>query len=248
MEYWNHNVHYQWAILDAVPPGCGEALDVGCGDGLLVRQLAARCRSATGIDSDPRIIELARQRARSGTGPAHDVGASGAGLATGAGPTVGAGPDAGAGPSVGAGPANGGAPDITFIDGDFMKYPFESGAYDFVSANTSLHHMDFAQALLKMADLLAPGGTLAVVGLANDGWPLDKIIGAAGLPPHLFYKWRYGKGGPGCVIKDPDMTWAQVRETAARLLPGSRYRRHLMWRYSITWRKTHTARTPVKRP
>ena len=33
------------------------------------------------------------------------------------------------------------------------------------------------------------------------------------------------------------MTWAQVRETAARLLPGVRYRRHLLWRYSLVWTK-----------
>ena len=33
--YWNHNVHYQSIILGAVPPGCGPALDVGCGDGVL---------------------------------------------------------------------------------------------------------------------------------------------------------------------------------------------------------------------
>jgi hypothetical protein len=31
--YWNHNVHYQPVILNAVPPGCDTALDVGCGDG-----------------------------------------------------------------------------------------------------------------------------------------------------------------------------------------------------------------------
>jgi hypothetical protein len=36
---------------------------------------------------------------------------------------------------------------------------------------------------------------------------------------------------------EPDMTWAQVRKTAARLLPGARYRRHLLWRYSLVWTK-----------
>ncbi|MDX6340004.1 MAG: hypothetical protein QOH87_142, partial [Trebonia sp.] len=28
-EYWNHNVHYQRVILDAVPDRCGAAVDVG---------------------------------------------------------------------------------------------------------------------------------------------------------------------------------------------------------------------------
>jgi hypothetical protein len=34
------------------------------------------------------------------------------------------------------------------------------------------------------------------------------------------------------------MTWAEVRATARRLLPGVRYRRHLLWRYSLLWRKS----------
>jgi hypothetical protein len=34
-----------------------------------------------------------------------------------------------------------------------------------------------------------------------------------------------------------DMTWAQIRTTARRLLPGVRYRRRLLWRYSLPWTK-----------
>ena len=33
------------------------------------------------------------------------------------------------------------------------------------------------------------------------------------------------------------MTWAEVRTAARGLLPGVRYRRHLLWRYSLLWRK-----------
>jgi hypothetical protein len=89
--YWNHNVRYQPVILRAVPPGCGAALEVGCGDGLLASRLAGRAIR--------------------------------------------------------------------------------------------------------------------------------------------------GQGGPGAPIMDPQMTWAEVRATARRLLPGVRYRRHLLFRYSLVWRK-----------
>jgi 2-polyprenyl-3-methyl-5-hydroxy-6-metoxy-1,4-benzoquinol methylase len=61
-EHWNHNVHYEPVILDAVPAGCGSALDVGCGDGLLATRLASRCAAVTGIDQDARMIAIARQR------------------------------------------------------------------------------------------------------------------------------------------------------------------------------------------
>ena len=62
--YWNHNVHYQPVILRAVPPGCGAALEVGCGDGLLASRLAERCAQVTAIDRDPQMTALARSRAQ----------------------------------------------------------------------------------------------------------------------------------------------------------------------------------------
>jgi ubiquinone/menaquinone biosynthesis C-methylase UbiE len=193
-EYWNHNVHYQRVILDAVPDRCGAAVDVGCGDGLLARKLAGRCAAVTGIDRDERIIGLARERGKE-------------------------------------------VPALSFVRGDFLTYPFADGGFDFACANTALHHMDFGDALVKMARILRPGGRLAVVGLANNGSPADWVIGAAGLPANCYYRWTRGEGHPGAPIMEPDMTWAQARKTAARLLPGARYRRHLLWRYSLVWTK-----------
>ncbi|MEV7322908.1 class I SAM-dependent methyltransferase [Streptomyces sp. NPDC093970] len=60
--YWNHNVHYHPVVLDAVPPGCRAALDVGCGDGLLATALAARAESVTGVDRSAEMIRLAQKR------------------------------------------------------------------------------------------------------------------------------------------------------------------------------------------
>jgi SAM-dependent methyltransferase len=193
-DYWNHNVHYQRVILDAVPDGCGAAIDVGCGDGMLARRLAARCGAVTGIDRDERMIAVARQRGRA-------------------------------------------IPAVSFVQADFLAYPLEDAGFDFACANTALHHMDFTAALGKMARILRPGGRLAVVGLAADGSPADWVIGAAGIPANLWYRRTRGEVNPGAPIMGPDMTWAQVRSAAARILPGARYRRHLLWRYSITWIK-----------
>jgi SAM-dependent methyltransferase len=191
-EYWNHNVHYQRVILDAVPAGCGAAVDVGCGDGLLARKLAARCAAVTGIDQDERIIAVAKERGRT-------------------------------------------VPAVRFVQGDFLAYPFEDASFDFACANTALHHMDFGAALVKLSRILRPGGRLAVVGLAGNGSPVDWVIGAAGIPANLYYKRTRGESSPGAPVMDPDMTWSQVRKAAARLLPGARYRRHLLWRYSLRW-------------
>lgn len=60
-EKWNHNNHFHPVLLDALPAGARTALDVGCGEGLLCRQLrAAGVASVTGIDLDKSSIELAR--------------------------------------------------------------------------------------------------------------------------------------------------------------------------------------------
>ena len=46
--------------MDAIPPGCERALDVGCGTGALTRRLRHQVPHVTGIDRDERSIQLAR--------------------------------------------------------------------------------------------------------------------------------------------------------------------------------------------
>ncbi len=193
-EYWNHNVHYQPVILAAVPPACGAALDVGCGDGLLARRLAARCGTVTGIDRDPGMIRIAREQSQA-------------------------------------------LPNVSFIEGDFLAEPFGKESFDLLCSVTALHHMDFGAALTRKERLLRPGGMLAIVGLARDGSLGGRLAGAAGLPADWVLRAVHGQGSSGAPIADPQMTWRQVREAARELLPGARYRRHLLWRYSLLWRK-----------
>jgi SAM-dependent methyltransferase len=126
---------------------------------------------------------------------------------------------------------------VAFIEADFLAYDFAEASFDFVCANTSLHHMDFAAALTAMARVLCPGGRLAVVGLAADKSITDFLAGAAGFPANLFYRATYHQGESGAPILYPEMSWHEVRVAAARLLPGVRYRRHLLFRYSLLWRK-----------
>jgi ubiquinone/menaquinone biosynthesis C-methylase UbiE len=194
IDYWNHNVHYQPVILNAIPAGCQTALDVGCGDGMLVRRLATRCGSVTGIDRDAPMIGLARERSE-------------------------------------------GIANVSFLEGDFLAHPFPEASFDFACANTALHHMDFAAALAKLACLLRPGGRLAVVGLGANGSRADVLPDIVAAPLNRYYQRTRGEGHPGDPKMGPDLTWSQVRETARRMLPGARYRRHLLWRYSIVWDK-----------
>ena len=192
--YWNHNVHYQSVILGAVPAGCGPALDVGCGDGMLAGCLAERCAEVTGIDPDRRMIAMARSQVGDHTR-------------------------------------------VRFIEADFLAHDFPPASFDFVCANTSLHHMDFAAALTAMARV--SGGEAARGGGARGGQIVRRLPGERvrdpaqpGLPSPV------PRGQLGRADQEPRMTWAEVRTAARGLLPGVRYRRHLLWRYSLLWRKS----------
>ncbi|GHF30521.1 methyltransferase [Amycolatopsis deserti] len=190
--YWNTNVARHPGIVRAVPDGCGDALDVGCGDGLLARKLTARAKRVTGIDSSPEMIARAREQA--------------------------------------------GGPE--FVEGDFLTADLPAEGYDFICSVATIHHMDFEPALARMRDLLRPGGTLIVVGLAREATAADWARWAAATPIVRIIKvLRRASVPEGMPSTAPAMSYGEVRAAAARLLPGVRYRWHVLRRYSLTWRK-----------
>jgi SAM-dependent methyltransferase len=198
--YWNHNVAYHHVVLDAVPPFCADALDVGCGDGLLVRKLAAgRAKQVTGVDPSSRMIELARSLSAQ-------------------------------------------APNTAYDEADFLTCELPDAGYDFVCSVTAIHHMDFTAALRKMARLLRPGGRLVVISLAKNVTWTDWIVSGLGVPANHVCRLVRGEGAPdGMPVKASVMSWGEVRAAAREVLPGVRYRRHLLWRYSLVWTKPETA-------
>lgn len=190
---WNHNIHYYPLVLAAVPPGCQRVLEVGCGEGMLARQLACRVPRVVGIDQDAANIELAR-----GQGPGGQV---------------------------------------EFVCGDFLAHPFPLASFGLVTCVAALHHMDAAAALARMGQLLVPGGTLVVIGLARSR-PPDLPWEAAAAIANLGHRvaksyWEH----PLPTVWPPPHTYRQIRALAGHILPGVRFRRHLLWRYSLVWVK-----------
>ncbi|MFI0859090.1 class I SAM-dependent methyltransferase [Streptomyces smyrnaeus] len=193
--YWNTNVARHQDILRAVPEECGEALDIGCGDGLLARKLTARATHVTCVDSSPEMIARARELA---TG--HDG--------------------------------------IACVEGDFLTVDLPARGYDFICSVATIHHMDFEAALARMRELLRPGGILVVIGLAREAGPAEWAATIAAAPLVRITKaLRRAHSPQGMPVADPHMSYGQVHATARRLLPGVRYRRHLLRRYSLTWHK-----------
>jgi SAM-dependent methyltransferase len=203
---WSHNAHYHRVVLAAVPATCERALDVGCGQGRLARQLRRIVPQVVGIDRDRRSVELAR---------AH--------------------PD---------------ATDIGYLLGDFASVPLRPESLDFISSVAALHHMDAEAALRQMADLLRPGGVIAVIGLATDKlplclrWEIPAIVASQARRVADRRRRQRRRRGAGSaesyqspIIWPPPLSYRQVGELAGRVLPGSHFRRRLYWRYSLTWTK-----------
>lgn len=188
---WNHNVHYFPVVLDAIPGGARRALDVGCGEGMLTRQLRERVPEVIGLDLDEAGLALARRQ--------ND--------------------------------------EITYVRGDFLTCPFEPGSFDLISMVATLHHMDLSAALARARELLRPGGVLCVIGLAR-GRPLHDIhIELAAAVTHRFHAWRNGVWQHPSPVQAPSETYAEMRRISDEALPGSHFRRRVLWRYSLIWAK-----------
>jgi SAM-dependent methyltransferase len=56
--YWR----YRGAFLDLVPPPAGRTLEVGCGEGRVARDLAARGHRVTALDASPTLVAAAAER------------------------------------------------------------------------------------------------------------------------------------------------------------------------------------------
>ncbi len=50
------------AVAEAMPAGCGTAVDLGCGTGLVLERMRGRADLVIGVDGSPRMLELSRRR------------------------------------------------------------------------------------------------------------------------------------------------------------------------------------------
>ncbi|MGO8957608.1 MAG: class I SAM-dependent methyltransferase [Streptosporangiaceae bacterium] len=191
---WNHNIHYYPLVLRAVPYGAKRGLEIGCGDGMLARQLGKAMPRLTAIDRDAPSIASARRQ------------------------------DGGLG--------------IEYLHGDFLSHDFEPESFDFIASVATLHHMDAMAGLQRMRALLRPGGRLVVIGCARSSNLADLPAEIGGMVLHRLKLLRQlwtESGGP--TFWPPPETYSGMRRKAMAVLPGSSFRRLLLWRYALIWTK-----------
>lgn len=136
---------------------------------------------------------------------------------------------------------------IDFQVADVLSLEFPPEQFDCIVSIATLHHLPMEDILSKMKTALAMNGTLIVLDLYQ-ARPSDSFTMLAAIPINILLK--YLKTGR---IKEPQevqeawaehgqydsyLTLAQLRHICRAVLPGAQVRRHLLWRYSLVWKKT----------
>ena len=128
-------------------------------------------------------------------------------------------------------------PNIAFVHGDAMSYPFEPDGFDFVVALATLHHLPLRDALSRFRLLLKPGGVLVIVGLYRAITLVDYAFAAIAYPISRTFRTLRREAEVGAPLQAPAETLKEIRAACDSLLPGGVFRRLLFFRYSFVWQK-----------
>ena len=138
-------------------------------------------------------------------------------------------------------------PNIEFELADVLERPLPVESFDCIASIATLHHLPFPQILLKMKAALKPGGVLLVLDLFEPAGLSDSLSNLLAIPVSVSLRLiHHGRLLPRREVRDAwtaherhDLypTMSHVRDLCADILPGAKVRQHLLWRYSIVWRK-----------
>lgn len=129
---------------------------------------------------------------------------------------------------------------VRYHCGDILDVRLPHETYDVISCLAALHHLPLAAALQRFRALLAPGGTIAVLGLYRPSTLADRLVDLCAVPVNLLSGLLRSTGERPAALSAParpaTMSLPQIRRCAEQYLPGARIRRHLFWRYSLIYR------------
>jgi len=136
---------------------------------------------------------------------------------------------------------------IDFRVANVLEWEFPAGQFDCVASIATLHHLPMEEMLTKMKSALKANGTLLVLDLfEREGLPDVLRSTLAVLVSTILKLIKTGRVRPSRAEReawaehcqrDVYLNLSQVRKICADVLPGAQVRKHLLWRYSIIWKK-----------
>jgi ubiquinone/menaquinone biosynthesis C-methylase UbiE len=136
---------------------------------------------------------------------------------------------------------------IDFRVADVTTWQFPAKRFDCIASIATLHHLPFGETLANMKRALKPGGALLILDLFQGQGPLDWLASALALPMDIGLRFiKRGRLREPAEVRaawdahgrhDSYLTLSEIRKTCADVLPGASVTRHLLWRYSLIWKK-----------
>lgn len=140
-----------------------------------------------------------------------------------------------------------GVTNIDYQVGDAMTWEFSMDRFDCIASIATLHHLPMRSMLLKIKGALRAGGSLLILDLYRGEGLRDALASALAVPVSAGLQLsKSGRLREPTEIRDAwaahgehdaYLTLSEVRRICDELLPGAVVKRHLLWRYSIVWRK-----------
>ncbi len=100
-----------------------------------------------------------------------------------------------------------------------------------------LHHVEARAGLVRMKQLVRPGGVVAIVGFGRPDGLQDRLLEVAGAATKRMRVTRrrtWEHNAP--ILWPPPLTTTQMRDLGSVVLPGATFRRLLSNRYSLVWK------------
>jgi SAM-dependent methyltransferase len=137
---------------------------------------------------------------------------------------------------------------IEFKVADVGSWEFPPCRFDCIVSVATLHHLPLEGMLARMKDSLRTNGALLVLDLFEPKGLWGVFLSCIALPAAVLLsllrnrRWRASREQREAWaehdLHDSYPTFSEVREIVARVLPGAKIKKHLLWRYSIVWEKS----------
>jgi SAM-dependent methyltransferase len=136
---------------------------------------------------------------------------------------------------------------ISFHVADILQMDLPFGYFNCIVMVATLHHLPDAPVLEKIKEALKPDGVLIIHDLLRSRGVFDKAADLIRLSISAAIRWkrtgriwaRWEERRAWAVHSKGEryLTMKEVRTMRDRYLPEGEVKEHLLWRYSVVWRK-----------